>query len=264
MIRRSIDILILLRKVLIVALCVASFAADANAQVIAEARKRHLPNLPTFDRKRLHFGFLVGLNMLDYHIDNSAAATAENKYIPLYADVLSLSPGLNLGIVNDIRLCESLNLRLLPGISFGQRDVSYIAEPHLDTETGLLTTEAPFRLETVTMKSTYIEMPILLKYSAFRLRNAKPYIVAGTTLRYDLAKDKHSQVKTTPFDIYADGGAGFDIYLPYFRLSIELRASFGLRNVFDPNATYEPEDEAYRQAIDQLHSRWYGLTFYFE
>ncbi len=253
-----------LRRITVCLLLAEALASPGHAQIITEARERHLPNLPTFDRRRIHFGFLVGFNMLDFHVDNTGLATEENLYTPLFADVLSLSMGINLGIVNDIRLCDFLNLRLLPGISFGQRELTYTVAPYIDTSTGLLTTEPPIMLEKVVMKSTFIDLPILLKYSAFRYRNVKPYLVTGTSFRFDLAKDKDCPVKTKTFDTYIDAGAGFDFYLPYFRLSVELRASFGLSNVFDPSASFEPEDEPYRQAIDQLQSRWYGLTFYFE
>ncbi len=235
---------------LLTALCMCAQVLDA--QVITDARKRHLCNLPTFDRQRLHFGFLIGFNCLDFHIDNSGARTAENGYVARYADVLSLQPGMNLGIVNDLLLVDCLNLRVLPGISFGERIVDYIDE------------RGELIGESAKTKSTFLDLPILLKYSAFRLNDIKPFVVGGTSLRYDLAKDKTSYLKTRPFDVYADLGAGFDFYLTYFRLSVELRASIGLRDVYSSKQSDEQDSVPYWQAISGMRSRWYGITFYFE
>lgn len=239
----------------------------ASAQTKSEAAKRHIPNLPNYDRRPMHFGFLVGLNYLDYHVDNTGVATEANMSVPRYAEVLDLTPGINLAIVNDWRLCENLNLRLLPGISFGQRELSYRSdERYIDWDKIEQGGDkyVTFEMEKVILKSTYLDLPILLKYSAYRLGNIKPYVVGGTSLRYDLAKDKGSYVKTKPFGAYADFGAGMDFYLPYFRFSMELRASFGLSNIYADRQSAEPESTIYYQAISGLKSRWFGLSFYFE
>lgn len=224
----------------------------ASAQVIADARKRGLPNLPAFEYKKVHFGFLVGFNFLDFHIYNTGARTDENGHTARYGEIVDLSPGLNLGIVTDFRLCQNLNLRVLPGISFGERNISFI------NEYGELIDE-PAKI-----KSTFVDVPVLLKYSAFRMNNVKPYVVGGTSVRYDLAKDKQSHMALKSFDTYCDLGAGLDFYLSYFRFSVELRGSFGLFNVYSNEPSEDLSDIPYRQAIDGLKSRMIGLTFYFE
>lgn len=224
-----------------------------SAQVESEARKRGIPNLPNYEYDKVHFGFLIGFNTLDYHIYNTGLRTAENNFTARYCEVKNINPGLNLGIVTDLRLCNDLNLRCLPGISFGQRDIKFI------NEFGELIDKKPLRI-----KSTFLEIPLLLKYSAFRLNNAKPFVVTGTTFRYDLAKDKQNHLQMKSFDDYLDAGAGFDFYLPYFRLSVEFRASFGLKNIYKNVIPEDDEDIPYQQAIDGLKSRWYGITFYFE
>lgn len=227
--------------------------ASVQAQYIPDARKRKLPNLPGYDYKRIHFGFLVGLNVLDFHIYNSGARTAENEYTARYGEILDLNPGINLGIITDLRLCNYLNLRCLPGISFGERDITFI------DEYGNLIDEEP-----LIIKSTFVDIPFLLKYGAKRLNNWRPYVVAGNSFRYDLAKEKQNHLKLRSLDVYCDLGAGLDFYLPYFRLSVELRAAFGLTNIYDTTKSEDLEDLVYQQAIDKFKSRWYGLTFYFE
>ncbi len=214
--------------------------------------KKGVPNLRSFDEQKLHFGFLIGFNTTDFRIYQSGARTTENGQTARYAEMLKIIPGINLGIVSNLRLAKNLDLRFLPGIGFSQRDLSFIDEHGVRDE------------NTLKIKSTFLEFPLLLKYSALRMHNAKPYLITGINTRYDLAKDKQDRLMLKSLDYYWDIGAGMDFYLNYFRLSVEIRGSIGFNNVHNAKGTGELLDRPYSQAIDKLKSRWVGLTFYFE
>lgn len=243
------------RAVAVLALVVlpssCAFAQYTSAQEFTTAHG--VPNLPGYDKRAVHFGFLLGFNFFDFHVYNTGLRTYENKGMARYAEVTELDPGLTLGIVTDFRLCENLNFRILPGISFGQRHLLFVDE-----------NGDPIDDDPLKIKSTFIECPFLLKYGAKRLKNVRPFIVGGMTPRFDLAKDKQDHLNMRSLDIYADAGAGLDFYLTYFRFSVELRCDFGLTNVYDTHMTDVEEDIPYQQAIRSLKSRWWGLTFYFE
>jgi hypothetical protein len=218
----------------------------------AQYGKKGVPNLTSFDEKRLHFGFLIGFNTMNFSIQHSGAATDENGQSPLYAEVLSLQTGINLGIVSSFRINKYFNLRILPGISFGQRDLNYISKDGERQE------------ELLQIKSTFLEMPILIKYNSLRMHNSKPYLIGGVNPRFDLAKNKQDGLLLNSFDLYYEIGAGFDSYLNYFRLSTELKLSVGLRDMLNHAGTGEVFDLPYTQAIDRLTSRIFVLGFYFE
>jgi len=230
----------------------SSVKAQSRGQIVNDAPRRGLPNLPGFDHKPIHFGFLIGFNVLDFHIYNTGVRTLENGQTARYGEILHLNPGLNLGIITDFRLTQHLNFRVLPGVGFGQRDITFIDEYGVKIGDALK------------IKSTFVEMPMLIKYSANRLGNIKPYLVAGTTPRYDLAKDKQDHLVLKSLDCYADVGAGMDFYLTYFRLSFEIRGSIGLANVYSQKSTGDDDDLPYQQAIDRLKSRMICFTFCFE
>lgn len=244
----------MIKRLFILLFVTISILTEAYGQreVITDAKKRGLPNLPAFDHKGVHFGFLIGLNALDFHIYNSGQRTDENGNTAWFGEIEHLNPGINLGIVTDFRLMDHLNFRCLPGVGFGERDITFI------DETGKRIGD-PLKI-----KSTFIEMPLLIKYGANRLNNVKPYVIAGTTPRFDLAKDKQDHLLLRSLDAYIDLGAGMDFYLPYFRFSIELRGSIGLTNVYNNTPSSELEDIPYQQAIRRLKSRMVSLTFYFE
>lgn len=233
----------------------AIFLFTQLLSVVGQGKNSNIANLRSFDERPLHFGFLIGFNAMDFRVYNSGSAINDAGDV-MYADVLDLTPGLNIGIVSSYKLANNLNLRFLPGISFGQRNLSYIV---YDKDGNFIERKEPLKI-----KSTFLEFPLMLKYNAFRMHNAKPYLVGGFNTRYDLAKNKQDRLLLNSLDGYLEFGAGFDFYLTYFRLSVEAKASIGLGNMLDPKGTGEPGDEIYTDALDKLKSRIFCLTFYFE
>ena len=221
----------------------------------SQGKNSRIANLRSFDERPLHFGFLIGVNTMDFRVYNTGKSINAAGDM-MYADVLTLSPGLNIGIVSSYKLTKDLNLRFLPGISFGQRNLTY---RYYDKDGVYLDKE-----ETLKIKSTFLEFPLLLKYNAFRMHNAKPYLIGGFNTRYDLAKNKQDKLLLTSLDGYLEFGAGFDFYLTYFRLSVEAKMSVGLTDILNPEGTGEPGEMEYTEALDQLKSRIFSLTFYFE
>ncbi|MCA1744474.1 MAG: PorT family protein [Bacteroidales bacterium] len=210
-----------------------------------------VPNLPNFDDKALNFGFLIGLNAMNYRVVSKAPAL-QGAGDARYADVVNLSPGINIGMVTSFRLNKYFNFRVLPGISFGQRDLLFVSEDGVEDE---------YPLE---IKSTYIECPLVIKFNGGRMINAKPFLTAGINPRFDLAKSKKDGLLIRPFDVFWEIGAGMDSYMSYFRFSTELKLSVGMMNVLNPKGTGEPEDVLYSDVLDRLTSRIFVLTFYFE
>ncbi len=228
------------------------FASLLCLPLFSQEERKGVPNLRSFDEKSLRWGFLIGFNAADFKVINSGARTAENGYNARYADVLNVTPGLNVGVLANLRLMNSLDLRFSPGINFAQRSLSYIDEKGV-------VEEKPLQI-----KSTYLEFPLLVKYSAQRIHNFKPFLVAGPCVRYDLAKNKKDGVLLQGFDAYIEFGGGFDSYMNYFRLTTEFRMSIGLRNIIDKEGSIDPEAIYYTQAIDRITSRIFLLTFYFQ
>jgi hypothetical protein len=166
--------------------------------------------------------------------------------------------------VTNFRLGEYLDFRILPGISLGQRNLAFYKnvsdtiqgnEQHLD--------DSPMNLG-----STFINLPFNMRYEAEREKNYRPYLIGGVNFRWDMARNKDFDadegiyVKLEPFDVYVEGGFGVDFYLPYFKLSTEIKFSVGMLNVLSPD---EHETEAgYVKSIDKLKSRMVSLSFHFE
>jgi hypothetical protein len=216
------------------------------------SQKQKPKNESWYDEKLLHFGFSLGFNTMDFNITPSQEYLAVDS---LYPEVTILNPGINIQIVTDLRPARNLDLRFLPGVSFGQRVIRFYKNEELYNDQQ--------RLE-----SSFLEFPLLLKYKGERLNNVRPYVIGGLNYRYDLAgkkeydDEKPIYLRLKSPDLYYELGAGMDFYLTYFKLSVELKMSTGFANVlYKDNPPGHPE---YNSAIEKMRSQIWILAFHFE
>jgi len=220
--------------------------------------EKSAPNLIWYDDRPLNFGFLIGINTMDYRVVHKQEIEAG---VPRrYADVINLSPGINLGMVTNFRINRYFNLRLLPGFSMGGRDLMF--SNGADT----IVYEIINQYKNVEFNAFFLEFPVSIKFNGARMINAKPYFSAGFNIRYDvMGNNPKFGILLNRFDIYWEIGAGIDSYLTYFRLSTEFKISIGTFNVLNPKGTDDKfEDLYYTNPLEKLYSRIFVLTFYFE
>ncbi len=241
------------------------------------AQRQHVKHLTTFDDKPLHFGFTLGVNTMDFRFEHyrpigqnpEVDATWETPFTNLkgphitaqdtvYADIAEQVPGLTVGIVTSLRLGEYFNLRFLPGLSFGERRLVYNVPVYDENSPGE-------SLEYFSIKTTYIDLPLLIKYKSSRLNNQRPYLIAGPALRIDISKTGvEDLVRVKRGGFYFEAGVGWDSYLPFFRLSTELKVSLGLGNMLNDGPDGENQRQYYTTALKKLTSNVFTLSFHFE
>ena len=209
--------------------------------------------------KPLHFGFSLGFSFMDFTIKNNGIpqilGDKKGDTTALWADVSAMIPGFNVNIVTDLRLNDYFSLRFLPGLSFGQRDLKYY--------------EPSGKLQTVmNLESSFIELPLSIKYKAKRSGDIRPYLIGGINPRFDVAAYKKLNnkegiyVRLNSYDLYYEFGAGLDFYLNYFKFSLELKYSAGLLNVLSPDLV--EGGEGYVKSIDKINSQIFVIAFHFE
>jgi hypothetical protein len=212
-------------------------------------------NFSWYDDKLLHFGFSIGFNTMDFNITPALASPQNDS---LYPEVAFLNPGINIQIVTDLLITEHMDLRFLPGVSFGQRNVRFYKNQVLENDNQKL-------------ESSFLEFPLLVKYKGNRLNNVRPYLIAGLNYRYDLAGKKAYEsdpnkppeyLRLNRSDIYYEVGPGLDVYLPFFKLSVELKVSTGMRDVLVHD--YTATDPRYPRAIEKMKSQIWLISFHFE
>ena len=239
-----------LKKTLIILLFLFSSSYLFSQRVYSSGR---VLNNQRIDQKRLHFGFTLGLNTMDYAIRNSAEDNVK-------AEQVTFSSRFSVGIVSNLKLREDFSLRFQPGLEFGERTISYSNDDDLGT--------APAE---TTIESVVINLPLLLKYRAKRIDNYRPYLVGGFSYKMDvqaphkLDVEDNVMISLKPNYFALEIGAGIDFYLPYFKFATELKISLGLQDILKHKLDSEyPEADFYTHSINKMSSKVVTLSFHFE
>lgn len=202
------------------------------------------------DNKRFSWGYFMGFNSFDFKFDY------KDDLGELDTDIqVERSSGFNVGLVADLRLHEYINLRLEPGLSFTQRDLTF---PGL--------TEPKNYLREV--KSTYIHVPLLVKVSTKRLNNVKPFVIGGVSTSINLASNEENpednsqgrfRMKSNSF--YYELGFGIDFYLYYFKFTPSIRGVFAMSDELVPD---DDPSSPWTGNIDKLSTRGIFINFTFQ
>lgn len=213
------------------------------------AQRHTVPlNLPNYDRKPVHFGFLLGLNSMDFNITQTNIQTDS-----LFTLRSQQQKGFNLGIVSNFRLGRNTDLRFLPTLSFVSRNINYSLK--IDNKLEEIKKE---------VESTFVEFPVNLKFKSNRYNNGRAYMITGVKYSLDLASKKNIEdddnqlIKLKKGDLMYEIGFGIDIYLEYFKFSPEIKATFGLIDML------VHESSIYSNSIENLTTHGFTISFTFE
>ena len=214
------------------------------------AQQEKVKNQPYVDNKLFHLGFHVGIHSQDLILSHTGVTTNSETW---YAEIPSYSPGFSVGVIGDMYLNPYFNLRFIPTINFG--DKKFVFRRQEDGE--------EFR---TSVRSSYLQFPLSIKYSSLRLNNCRPYLTAGVYGALDLGRRKGNPLLLKGFDAGVEVGIGCNIYLPFFRLCPELKFSFGLLDLLEKNRPDLEGQETikYSDALSGAKSRMVTLTFNFE
>lgn len=216
-------------------------------------QRRQVMNLPKYDRARIHFGFVLGLNISKFKVEPVGDLRIRDT---VYSIIPRGTSGLNLGIISNLKLGEHFDLRFIPALAFTQRNLEY----------SMVYTDSNFSRETITkqVESTYLEFPLELKFKSTRIDNYRVYVLAGWKYAIDmvsqakvLAKDKEI-VKLNKHDYGYEIGVGFDFYMTYFKFSPELKMYNGLTNLL------VQDGRRFSNPLNGLSSKAFVISFTFE
>jgi hypothetical protein len=224
-----------------------AFSLSASAQFTKNMfSKDPIINLENFQNKRLYFGYFLGFNSYDFKID----------YKTVGPDIqVKKSTGFNVGIVGDLKLHEYINLRFEPGLYYTTRELMF---PNFTTQSDALRQ----------VNSTYIHLPLLLKFSSLRTGNIRPYILGGLSTTLNLSSNSKSvddnsaqRFRVKPWTTNYELGLGIDLFTPYFIFSPSIRGVFGLKDELiqdnnDPNSPWTSN-------IESIKSRAVFINFTF-
>ena len=204
-------------------------------------------NLPHYDKRRIHYGFLMGLHRSYYDIEYSNQFSYPS-YDSLYSILSPPRLGFALRFIVNFRVGELFDFRTTPKVSFYEFMVEY------NFSDGSQINQL--------IESTFVDIPLLIKYKSIRWTNTRIYIVGGLVpgIQASGNKDdeKERKLQTADFNLTGELGFGFDFYFPLFKFSPEIRFSRGLTNMI------REDRYGYDDGIERLTTNTFSVYLLFE
>lgn len=193
-------------------------ALTANAQLFT---KENIKNQENIDKMKYSWGYFLGFNNYDFNFD----------YNQDREDIqVEKSLGFNVGLIGNMRINEHLDLRLEPGLIISRRNLIYDESYFEGTDFN----NSDLIRE---VSSTYIHFPLLLKFSAKRFNNIKPFVVGGFSAALNLSSNEENpddntvgQFRTKRGMLFYELGIGIDLYLFYFKFTPSIRGVFAIND----------------------------------
>ena len=166
--------------------------------------------------------------------------------------------GFTVGIVGNYKLSKHFDLRFVPSLAFGERKLNYsLNRIPLNEDPYLYSHQEK-------INSTFLEFPLHIKYKSKRAKNFRAYILAGLKINIDLAaknenlSSEEEFIKLAKNDLLYEVGAGFDFYFPLFKFGIELKNSFGSRELL------LSDGNVFADGIQSMKSKLFQISLTFE
>ena len=241
------------QKSVIIAIILLGLSASVYAQGPRKERRtaQKSDNLPNYDNRWLHYGFLIGMHSSSYRVRYSDVYSAGGTD-SLHSVMPGNSFGFSLGLIANFRLADYLDLRITPEVVFYEHklDYNYVRTGRASVDQQVL-------------ESTYVEFPLLFKYKSVRRGNNRVYLVGGVEMGIEATGKKNREDEENRLPIKGSNlslqlGFGLDSYFPLFKFAPEIRFSRGLVNVLGE------KQNRYSEPLDRVVTNTVTLYLLFE
>ena len=205
-------------------------------------------NLPSFDEKKIRFGYYIGFNQYDLKINYNED--------PEYSIKINRGTGINVGLIGELKINENIRLSLEPGLYSNNKELIFNERSQFTNYNDTIWK----------VKSNNVHLPILIKYSSKRVGNIKPYLKGGFSTSLNLGNvdnnlESYGLVNNhfNKTNFYYELSFGIDFYLRYFKFSPSVRGVFSLRNEKKKNIP----DNPWTGYVDKLFTRAIFVNFSF-
>ena len=233
------------KQFLVFGIVLLSSIGTINAQ---QGRK----NLAAFDSKKYHFGFALSGNRSDFNVELTPDLTGGDS---LQSIINQPQAGFDLGLVASWDATKNFHVRFVPGLSFQDRSLEYRFGNDGESDLKVRRTE-----------SVYLNFPLLLKLRTDRIGNFAAYAIVGGKFSKDMqSQEETNQQLASDFILRLESGnssidlgAGVDIFLPFFKFSIEGKFELGNRSILIQDYS------RYSAPLQSLKTRSFILSLCFE
>jgi hypothetical protein len=225
------------------------------------------------ENRLINFGFILGGNANTFNVvkkrdfqyytiqsagQGGTVTSGRLKYINS-----TFSAGFHLGLLANLKISDNLDFMFVPDVNFSDKTLAF-AYDSLSSISGIVLSNPIIK----TVQSTYLDLPLLMKFKSDRKGNIRSYIIAGLQYSYDIIPKKKSDdagfdavdklVKIQNSSISYKIGIGLDLYYEYFKMSPEISVTNGLNNILNQ------DNNPFSSPIQKLIPTSIQFSLYFE
>lgn len=251
---------------------IAAFCLGTLAEAQLFRTKDRMDNLEGFDKQQFSYGFYLAANNFNYKLvldprfgmDGQKSLVQPKSFYSFGA-----------GLIGKMRLSDHFDLRLEPGLQFVEREIFFDTQSN-DQYAGGTPANLPFTPRLLneadqlrTVKSTYVDIPLLLEVHGDRWYNSRPYAAAGVNYMMNLQSNSKSEddnqqgiFRTTTSNLAWSAELGIQFYFSRFKLTPGFRGTFMINNeTVADNAETPPY---WTSAISSAKTRAFMFVLKFE
>ena len=212
------------------------------------------------DSYQYSYGFYLNLNQFDYKLVLDPKYGMEDK-VNLVQSKPTYSFGA--GLIGRMRLNDNFDLRIEPGLQFVERELTFNTQNNSDA-LDLIDADKIRKV-----KSTYLDVPVMLEFHVDRWYNSRPYVAGGFNYLMNLQSNSTSAddnqqgiFRTTTHNFGWSAEMGIQFYFSRFKLTPGFRGTFFFNNeLVSDNASTPPYWAA---AMNTVQTRAFMFVLKFE
>lgn len=244
-----------------------NFFLFTNAQFRNRDRQDRLEG---FDNAQYSWGFFLNINNFDYKLVLNPKYGVFNKQ-----NLVSSKPtySFGAGLIGKMRLNDNFDLRVEPGLQFVERELTFNTQVNDIYSTDLVNPFTPLVLTAADtsrkIKSTYVDVPLLLEFHGDRWYNSRPYAAAGVNYLLNLQSNSSSAddnqqgiFRTTTHNFAWSAELGIQFYFSRFKLTPAFRGTFAFNNEMVPDNAGTPP--YWTGALSTMQTRAFMFVLKFE
>lgn len=217
--------------------------------------------LEWIDHKKYSWGFFFNANHFDYKLVLDPKNGMEGK-----KSLVESKPtySFGAGLIGKMRINDYVDLRLEPSLQFVDRELTFKGAEVLATKPEDI---ASFTKRKV--KSTYIDVPLLVEFHGLRWYNSRPYVAGGVNWLVNLQSRQNSEndnvqgtFRTTTHNFAWSAEVGIQFYFSRFKLTPAFRGTFMLNN--ELVADYPDSPKYWAGALSSMNTRAFMFVLKFE
>ena len=226
----------------------------SNAQLFRKEKVTYDANQGrgSTEYKLLRWGYFLGFSQYDFNFDY------KNDLRDIY---VKRNTGFNVGLIGNLRINDYIDLRIEPGLFITAREL-YFSQTYFPG--------GPSRSSDLTreVKSTYIHLPLLVKFSTKRINNFKPFVVGGISTALNLSSNENNpddnsngQFRLKKNNLFYEVGFGIDFYLYNFKFTPSIRGIFSMKDELVPD---RDPNSPWTSNIESMQTRAVLINFTFQ